>query len=74
MIISQQLVALEKELKELKTKSISTGEQQEDSGSMMGPGFGSRLMLTQGPTGGAMPNGGGMMMGGGMMPQPTGFY
>jgi len=40
----------------------------------MGPGFGSRLMLTQGSTGGMMPNGGGMMMNGGMMPQPTGFY
>ena len=39
---------------------------------MLGAGFGSRLMLTQGT---GMPNGG--MMNGmntGMMPQPTGFY
>jgi clathrin heavy chain len=69
-----QLLSLEREVKELKTKTVSK-EQQEDSQPMMGPGFGSRLMLTQGPTGG-MQNGmnSGMMMNGGMMPQPTGFY
>lgn len=58
-----QLATLEKELKELKTKS-SANDQQEQGESMLGGGFGSRLMLTQG-TG---------MMNGGMMPQPTGFY
>jgi len=66
-----KLVALEKELKELKTKTV-TKEEQEDSQPMMAPGFGSRLMLTQGQTGGMV--NGGMMMNGGMMPQPTGFY
>ncbi len=63
---------LEKELRELRTKS-SAKEQQEESQPIIGAGFGSRLMLTQGP--GMMPNGG--MMNGmntGMMPQSTGFY
>jgi clathrin heavy chain len=66
-------VNLEKELKELKTKSTAK-EQQEESQPMLGAGFGSRLMLTQGT--GMMPNGAGMMngMNTGMMPQPTGFY
>lgn len=55
----------------MKTKTV-TKEEQEDSQPMMAPGFGSRLMLTQGQTGGMV--NGGMMMNGGMMPQPTGFY
>lgn len=69
----EQLTSLEAQLKELKTKSAAK-EQQEESQPIMGPGFGSRLMLTQGATGMAngYPNGG--MMNGGMMPQATGFY
>lgn len=65
-----QLATLEKQLKDLQTKSASKAEQEE-SQPMMGAGFGSRLMLTQG-TGMPMGNGmNGSMM---MPPQPTGFY
>ena len=63
------MLSLEKQLKELQTKTIKK-EEQEDSQPMMG-GFGSRLMLTQGT---GMPMGNGMNGGMMMPPQQTGFY
>jgi hypothetical protein len=63
------LANLEKQLREMQTKSASKVEQEE-SQPMMG-GFGSRLMLTQGT---GMPMGNGMNGGMMMPPQPTGFY
>jgi hypothetical protein len=65
-----QMLSLEKQLKDLQTKSVKK-EEQEDSQPMMGAGFGSRLMLTQGS---GMPMGNGMNGGMMMPPQPTGFY
>ncbi|KAJ9113109.1 hypothetical protein QFC20_001997 [Naganishia adeliensis] len=65
-----KLATLEKQLKDLQTKSASKVEQEE-SQPMMGAGFGSRLMLTQGT---GMPMGNGMNGGMMMPPQPTGFY
>lgn len=70
---------IERQLKELSQKSAKAIEETE-SQPIIGPGFGGRLMLTQGPSNGMMvgqPTGaGGYGAGGGMMgsmqPQPTG--
>jgi hypothetical protein len=60
-----QMLSLEKQLKDLQTKSVKK-EEQEDSQPMMGAGFGTQ--------GAGMPMGNGMNGGMMMPPQPTGFY
>jgi len=64
---TQRISALEKELKELKSKSADKDVDGEPS-SLLGSGLGQRLMIG-GPTGAPQP-----YMNGGMMAQPTGFY
>jgi len=61
-----KIAALEKEVKELRSKTAD--KETEEPSSMMGSGLGGRLMIG-GPGGyqNGMPNGG-------MMAQPTGFY
>ncbi|ODO11264.1 hypothetical protein I350_00039 [Cryptococcus amylolentus CBS 6273] len=66
---STKLAALEKELKELKTKSVEKEAKDEEPSSLMGSGLGGRLLIG-GPTGGPPQP----YMNGGLMAQPTGFY
>ncbi|OCF33756.1 hypothetical protein I317_06933 [Kwoniella heveanensis CBS 569] len=68
---STKIAALEKEVKELRTKTAEKEPDNEPS-SLMGSGLGQRLMIG-GPTGGPPFMGNGMPNGG-MMAQPTGFY
>ncbi|OXG17129.1 clathrin heavy chain [Cryptococcus neoformans Ze90-1] len=65
-----KIAALEKEVKELRTKTAEKEPDNEPS-SLMGSGLGGRLMIG-GPSGG--PPFMGSMPNGGMMAQPTGFY
>lgn len=65
-----KIAALEKEVKELRTKTAEKEPDNEPS-SLMGSGLGGRLMIG-GPSGG--PHFMGNMPNGGMMAQPTGFY
>lgn len=56
---SNRIEQLERQVKELSTKTAKAAEEN-DSQPIIGPGFGGRLMLTQGPSNG-------------MMAQPTGY-
>lgn len=65
--VSAKIAALEKEVKELRTKTADK-QPEEQNGMGMGGPLGGRLMI--GGPAGFQPNG----MNGGMMPQATGFY
>ncbi|KAL7419060.1 Clathrin heavy chain [Cryptotrichosporon argae] len=67
---AQKIAALEKEVKELRTRTVQKEEDEQPS--MLGAGLGGRLLIG-GPTGGGLAFGNGYANGG-MMPQPTGFY
>ncbi|RXK35208.1 clathrin heavy chain [Tremella mesenterica] len=63
-----KIAAMEKELRELRTRTV---EKSEEPSTLMGSGLGNRLMIGA-PTGAPYMNGG--LPNGGLMAQPTGFY
>ncbi|KAK8847678.1 hypothetical protein IAR55_005537 [Kwoniella newhampshirensis] len=69
---ASKIAALEKEVKELRSRTVEKDSDNEPS-SLLGSGLGGRLMIG-GPTGGPPFMGNGVPNGGGLMAQPTGFY